>query len=116
VLCNKGINLKINTIQRTFSFLTNCTLDNRCVHVDYFACPLRGAESMAGLGFAVGTHGLPSPGFSDLGNDFSGQPTAYDSMVSGGVVGDQSKEPRQRHGLTARAGLEELQGSLDLAA
>lgn len=77
---------------------------------------LRRPEGMAGLGFAVGMRGLPSPGFSDLGNDFSGQPTAYDSMVSGGVVGDQSKERRQRDGVTARAGLEELQDGLDLAA
>ena len=77
---------------------------------------LRRSEGMAGLGFAVGMRGLPSPGFSDLGNDFSGQPIAYDSMVSGGVVGDQPKERRQRHGLTARAGLEELQDGLDLAA
>lgn len=77
---------------------------------------LRGAESMAGLGFAVGMRDLPSPGFSDLGNYFSRQPTASDSMVSGGVVGDQSKERRQRHGLTARAGLKELQDGLDLAA
>ena len=71
---------------------------------------------MAGLGFAVGMRGLSSPGFSDLGNDFSGQPTASDSMVSGGVVGDQPEERRQRHGFTARAGLEELQDSLDAVA
>ena len=71
---------------------------------------------MAGLGFAVGMRGLSSPSFSDLGNDFSGQPTASDSMVSGGVVGDQPEERRQRHGFTARAGLEELQDGLGLAA
>ena len=77
---------------------------------------LRESEGMAGLGFAVGMHGLSSPGFSDLGNDFSGQPTASDSMVSGGVVGHQPEERRQRHGLTAGAGLEELQDGLDFAA
>ena len=71
---------------------------------------------MAGLGFALGMRGLPSPGFSDLGNDFSGQPAASDSLVSGRVVGDQPEERRQRHGLTARAGLEELQDGLDLAS
>ena len=71
---------------------------------------------MAGLGFAVGMRGLPSPGFSDLGNDFSGQPTASDFVVSGGVVGDQPEERCQRHGLTAHAGREELQDGLDLAA
>lgn len=77
---------------------------------------LRESEGLAGLRFAVGMRGLSSPGFSDLGNDFSGQPTASDSMVSGGVVGDQPEERRQRHGLTARAGVEELQDGLDLAA
>ena len=71
---------------------------------------------MAGLGFAVGMRGLSSPSFSNLRNDFSGQPTATDSMVSSGVVGDQPEERRQRHGLTAGAGLEELQDGLDLAS
>ena len=71
---------------------------------------------MAGLRCVVGMCGLPSSGFSDLGNDFPGQPTASDSMVSGGVVGDEPEERCQRHGLTARAGLEELQDGLDLAA
>jgi len=78
---------------------------------------LRGSEGMAGLGFAVRMRGLSSSGFSsDLGNDFSGQPTASDSMVSGSVVGDQPEERCQRHGLAARAGLEELQDGLDVAA
>lgn len=77
---------------------------------------LREAEGIADLGFAAGMGGLSSPGFSDLGNDLSGQPTASDSMVSGGVVGDQPEERRQRHELTAGAGLEELQDGLDLAA
>lgn len=71
---------------------------------------------MAGIGFAVGMRGLPSPGLSDLGHDFSGQPAASDSMVSGGVVGHQPEERCQRHGLTARVGLEELQDGMDLAA
>src|SRR5260370_13272162 len=69
---------------------------------------LRGSESMAGLGLAMGMRGLPSPGFSDFGNDLSGQPIAFDFMVSGGVVGDQPEERRQRHGLTACAALEAL--------
>lgn len=77
---------------------------------------LRGSEGMAGLGFAVGMRGLPPPGVRDLGHDFSGQPAASDFMVSGGVVGHQPEERRQRHGLTARVGLEELQDGLDLAA
>ena len=44
---------------------------------------------MAGFRCAVGMCGLPSPSFSDLGNDFPGQPTASDSVVSGGVVTSQ---------------------------
>jgi len=43
---------------------------------------LRGSEGMAGLGLAMGMRGLPSPGFSDLGNDLSRQPIAFDFMVS----------------------------------
>ncbi len=71
---------------------------------------------MASLGFAMGVRGLSSSNFGDCGDDFSRQSPAADLVVPGGVVGDQPKERRQRHGFTARAGLEELQDGLDPAA
>ena len=37
-------------------------------------------------------------------------------LVPSGVLGDQPEERGQHHGVAARAGLEELQGSLGLAA
>jgi len=57
--------------------------------------------------------GLPSSGFGDRGNDFSGQPASIDLVVPGGVVGDQSEERSQLHGLAAGVGPEELQDGLD---
>ena len=74
------------------------------------------AEGMAGVGSVVGVRSLSSPDFGDCGNDLSGQPSALDLVVSGGVVGDQSEERSQRHGFAARTGLEELQDGLDDAA
>jgi len=74
------------------------------------------SEGMASLGFAMGVRGLSSSNFGDSGDDFSRQSAAADIVVPGGVVGDQPEERRQRHGLTAGAGLEELQDGLDLAA
>ena len=74
------------------------------------------AEGVAGVGSAVGVRGVSSPDFGDCGNDLSGQPPAYDPVVSSSVVGDQPEERSQRHGLAACVGLEELQDSLDYAA
>ena len=71
---------------------------------------------MASLGFAVGVRGLSSSNFGDCGDDFSRQSAAADLVVPGGVVGDQPEERRPRHGLTAGAGLEELQDGLEPAA
>jgi len=77
---------------------------------------LRQPEGVASVASAVGMREVPSPEFGDGGNDFSGQPPSADIVVSSGVVGDQPEEWGKRHGLAARARLEELQNGLDYAA
>jgi len=73
-------------------------------------------EGVTSVGSALGVRCLSSSGIGDCWNGFSRQPIAADLVVPSGVVGDQSEERCQRHGIAARAGLEELQDGLDLAA
>jgi len=83
----------------------------------WFRVPaMRKPEGVAGVRSAVGVRGVPSPEFGDSGNDLSGQPPSADLVVSSGVVGDEPEERSERHGLAARARLEELQNGLDHAA
>ena len=83
----------------------------------WFRVPaLRKPEGVASVGSAVGVRGVPSPEFGDSGNDLSGQPPSADLVVSSGMVGDQPEKWGKRHGLAARAWLEELQNGVDHAA
>jgi hypothetical protein len=67
------------------------------------------AEGVVSVGAAVEVHGAPSRDFGGCGSDLSGQPSAIDPVVPGGLVGDQPEERSQRHGRAARVGVEELQ-------
>jgi len=71
---------------------------------------------MASVGATVGMRRLRTAVVCHGRNDLSRQPLAADLVVPCGVVGDQPEERRQCHGLAARAGLEELQDSLDAVA
>ena len=64
----------------------------------------------------MGVRGVSSPDFGDCWDGLSGQPPVIDSVVPGGVVGDQPEERSKRDGLATRPGLEKLQDSLDYAA
>ena len=84
---------------------------------DGFECPrCQGRKAWPASDLLWECAGCHRPEFGDCWDGISGQPPAIDSVVPGGVVGDQPEERSKRDGPAAPAGLEKLQDSLDYAA
>lgn len=76
---------------------------------------LRVAEGVAGSTI-VGMRRLWAPDFGDGRNDIPRHTHAAACVVSDHVVGDHAEKWRQRVGIAASAGLEELRDGMDVAA
>ena len=77
---------------------------------------LRGRSVLASEDCADGVPYVRPPNLGDCGNDLPGHTQAIGRLVSRHVLGDNSKDRRQRIGIAASAGIEKLQNCLDMAA
>jgi hypothetical protein len=78
--------------------------------------PLRWTKELAEIRSSCAMCGLRLPDFGDLRGHLSGQPPAFDSLVSCRLVHNEPEEWSQRHGFAAGVGVEELQDVLDTVA